>query len=441
MILYMNFYTLFSNLLHLSNIKMVIPGIFLLTLLSLMIYKGDITLKRDSVASCGFWILFLVYQIVCIKLKEDNGLLMFRQTMYFLIWFNLAQLKKWHNKVINLLSSVCFINTIATFVFLVIPSLYKIMIKIYGRSVSGTSGGRTGYRAALADHYSQNAVFISMAVLSIGCILLILLFNSKKEKPKFVRYGALFLLSVVALLLTSKRGPLLFCGVALVAVYFISEKKHLIKKIVIFCIICATAVACFYLLARYIPELTYTIERFTNSGQDESTKERMQMWKLAKKMFKENPLFGNGTYSYRLEYSNYFGNRFQSLGNEDYQKFLNTHNVFLQVLAENGIVGFLLFLLAYLQMLFGSIRTYLVVREVENDYRICATQLFSVAVQIYFLFYCITGNPMYDIFYAYYCCGIAINLVLLQQYGVFMQMGRKKRAAISKVMSAIGREG
>ncbi|MBR0485383.1 MAG: O-antigen ligase family protein [Oscillospiraceae bacterium] len=436
-VLYMNFYTLFSNLLHLSNIKIVVPLMFLLSVTSVLFARGYVILHKKTFSLCSFWIIFLFYQSVWLNLGEDNPLMMFRQAMYFIIWFHIAQITKWNRRIMLLISSVCFINTLATFVFFVKPSLYKIMIRIYGRSVSGTSGGRTGYRAALADHYSQNAIFISMAVLAAACILLALLSNRNKYRRPFRIYGCMFFLSVIALFLTSKRGPLLFCGVAIVMIYFLSGKKNVVKKIVIFCLIGIVTVGIFLVLAKYIPELSYTIERFSDSGEDGSSQERKEMWKLAIKMFKEHPIFGNKTYSYRLQYAKTFGSRFMTHGNEAYQKYLNSHDVFLQVLAENGIVGLILFAFAYFQMFFSSIRTYFLVREVESDYKIVAAALFSVAIQIYFLFYCITGNPMYDIFYFYYCCGMGINLSLRVRYEPFFQLNRKilKNPVISLLSS------
>ncbi len=79
--------------------------------------------------------------------------------------------------------------------------------------------------------------------------------------------------------------------------------------------------------------------------QYDSTTGRIEIWKLAGGLIKENILFGTGTGDVRDELvKTYYANDFEY----GYAKKLNAHNQFLQIWATVGIIGLLLFLLALL---------------------------------------------------------------------------------------------
>ncbi|MDE7364423.1 MAG: O-antigen ligase family protein, partial [Ruminococcus sp.] len=305
-----------------------------------------------------------------------------------------------------------FVNVIATFFFYLNPSAYKIMMRIYGFVPPGTIGGTLGYRAGLADHYSQNGIFISIVIMGLGSFLVAYLNKkNKKKSPKILVIFIMFILSNAAMLLTSKRGPFIFSALTLITIYFIGSNEKISKNIVKFMIILVAVAVLILIAINYIPELSVTFERLGDSGNDDNSQARFEMWKLAFRIFKENPIIGEGTYSYREEYALTFPSF------DDRYSYLNTHNVYLQVLAENGIIGFGLFLLAGS---FSIIKTVKLVFELKKWKRLpltlYATVLFALSMQIYFFIYSMTGNCLYDIVFSFYCCSIAIvNAIYLNR--------------------------
>lgn len=85
----------------------------------------------------------------------------------------------------------------------------------------------------------------------------------------------------------------------------------------------------------------------TSSGElDPSSQERIELWKVGMDMFKSSPIVGCGF------------NSFEARG------FVDTHNFYVKMLAESGIVG----LLSFLYLLFASLRSgWDLYRKAHND--------------------------------------------------------------------------
>ena len=82
-----------------------------------------------------------------------------------------------------------------------------------------------------------------------------------------------------------------------------------------------------------------TTEASSNGQFDSSSEERLTLWRDALGMFKQNPITGTGFNTYE------FMHRVGS--------YRDTHNYYLKVLAETGLVGIVLFLFL-LRMLFTA---------------------------------------------------------------------------------------
>lgn len=410
MIVYMNFYSLFS-LIHLSGAAAASAFLLCLAILG-WVFGKNIRISKSMIYPFLLWSFFLIFQFIDILHNDYAIKYMFRQMAFFIIWIVIFNQFKLTEHILAWIIGIGFINVLATFFFYLNPSAYNIMLKIYGFVPPGTVGGTLGYRAGLADHYSQNSIFISIIILGLGSVLVTCLNEKNKGKShRILVLFILFILSTAAMLLTAKRGPLVFSVFALIIVYFIGNKENFSKNIFRFTIIVLTLVALTLIAINYIPELSVTFERLGDSGDDDNSQARFEMWELAFRIFKENPIIGKGTYSYREEYAV----AFPSL--DDRYSKLNTHNVYIQVLAENGIIGFGLFLLSASITVFQTVRLIFNLKKWKScSFAAYATALFALSMQVYFFIYSITGNCLYDIVFAYYCCSIAIvNAVYLNR--------------------------
>ncbi|WP_372367743.1 O-antigen ligase family protein [Candidatus Uabimicrobium sp. HlEnr_7] len=100
-----------------------------------------------------------------------------------------------------------------------------------------------------------------------------------------------------------------------------------------------------------------------NFNQYGATKERVVVWVSSWKTFQQNLLFGTGFEQWH-EQAWYYKNRFVSKnGNEIYRQakkriFTHTHNDYLEIFVETGVVGGCLFIVLLLAMLYYAYKSY-----------------------------------------------------------------------------------
>lgn len=210
----------------------------------------------------------------------------------------------------------------------------------------------------------------------------------------------------MAILLTTKRGPLIFSLASVFITYILVDKKRFSNRFIKVLFSLMILFVMFYLVANYIPALAGAFARFSEDGDSG----RSVMYLLAIKMFLMNPLMGRGTGAYKIQYYYY-------LAKDADHMYLNTHNVYLQLLAENGIIGLVMFLFAAILTLIISIKL-LQEFHIKNNSNECVMYI-SVAFQVYFLLYCLTGNPLYDsmMYMPYFIfCAISYSFYMRRNY-------------------------
>ena len=294
---------------------------------------------------------------------------------------------RWQKHALTGMACIGMPNVIATYVFLVMPGLYKIMIALYGQIPVGTSGGAAGYRAGLQNHYSQNGTMIAFVLLIFGgCLLYYVTEARKMHYPTLIMTA----LSFVAIILTSKRAHFLFTIIAFCVVYFVANPRQTLRRgFILFAAVLLGAMA-LYFMSFHVSALRTLLMRFTTVGNDSQTRTRFKMWALALDLFRKNPVMGIGWGGYKQVYAVELYQDWQSAG----AKYLNSHNTYLQLLCETGIVGFLIYLWAALGTLFTTCNALRYRRSLETWRR--KALYVSVVSQVFVLLYNLTGNTLYD---------------------------------------------
>ncbi len=240
---------------------------------------------------------------------------------------------------------------------------------------------KNNYSVGLANNFSLNGMY--MAIVSI--VSYSFLYYKKKRVLSFI----FFLVSVVALFMTGKRGVLLFTIVAFIITYMMCNKDNILYKLGIIVPLCLAVVVALYVMSFYIDSINATVSRFFTSVPDISTG-RFNLYVKAWEMFLEKPILGIGwsEYASRVDYM-YFGD----------DEYRDVHNVYLQLLTETGVIGFLVFMILFV---YAFVKTYNLVKmflkrnNVLPDF-IWMLLVFSFCYQIFFFGYCMTGNPLYDL--------------------------------------------
>ena len=102
--------------------------------------------------------------------------------------------------------------------------------------------------------------------------------------------------------------------------------------------------------------------------------------------------------------------------------------MYLQLLCETGLVGFIFYFGIMLWTIYTTIKIIAKFKyKVEEEYYM----YFSLGYQAFFLLYCFSGNPLYDIqCYALYflCIGVTIsNLIMGKNLSRKMDTNNEKR--------------
>jgi O-antigen ligase len=248
---------------------------------------------------------------------------------YFLIFFITFELIK-NNREIKFVLTLLIISALIT----VISSIYQQHTGAALRSTGVvTNSGETYYRLiSIFGFYSNDYGAYLILILSI--LVNILLSGSKK-----VKIGSLLLIAPIfyTLLYTFSRGS--FLGlIALVINLFFIRKKHRKQILLILAIGILISVIIFAPVLLRWSQNTFALK----AGQivlHNNIKERLAQWETSLIEFTKNPILGNGfhTYHYRaVNYHSTFG----------YIKYItHAHNVYIRLLIESGILGFLSFIL------------------------------------------------------------------------------------------------
>lgn len=178
---------------------------------------------------------------------------------------------------------------------------------------------------------------IFAAYLSMNLSFGLARFRTFKED---ILLSANIILASICLLLTYSRGGFAAFAAAMLALFLLKERK---KGIVIYFAVMAAA---FFMMNSVGGAYRAGLEAVY---MDSSSLYRLEIWKAAVRMFLNSPIFGNGigTTWYYLS----------SGSDKLYKYILHSHNIYLQVAAEMGIVGVLAFI-------------NLVIRKVWEGYRL-----------------------------------------------------------------------
>ena len=137
------------------------------------------------------------------------------------------------------------------------------------------------------------------------------------------------------------------------------------------------------------------MEMFSGTGINggDMSNGRFELWGYALKLFRSNPIWGVGW------------RRYHEYALVNLHEDIEAHNVYLQMLAECGIIGFLLYIIPVIG---GLIFTFCFLKKMYNrrNSGIYRLMKLSLSVQLFMLFYACTGNTLYD-----YCAQICYYFV------------------------------
>lgn len=331
------------------------------------------------------WVPFLLcFYIHSLIFGVSNTTLFVVYTLLFITMYVCSNEKEWVAACFAAVIVFASFHAICTLILWAFPSLYPTVKAAF---FSGSYMARD-YRSGFTSHYSTNAIYLSLGLVCLAGGL-----SGGIRRITSVKYPLLAILLLVSLVLTTKRGPLIAAACSVLAVYVYVNRKRSVSTAMKLLLIAGLIAGFTLALATFIPAVDATLDRFAELTIDDTGSGRTYLYEYAWRLFEQSPMLGNGWGSY-ASYLNTtsLGVMYSNLGFAS----MSAHNVFLQLLAETGIVGMLLFLLPAIATLVYTIReSDAAVSEKPFDCAFCLRS--SAALQLFFLIYCLSGNPLYDV--------------------------------------------
>jgi len=281
--------------------------------------------------------------------------------------------RNWYDKCLKYLLIFSMVHVFFTLFSYLFPSIFSsVILPLLPGEISSASSFFMTYDlyAGITEQIGRNSFYITVGIGIMAAGLV-----SKSKKISILNILLLSVL-IITLLLTGKRGPLLsniLAVIAIISVYAKVQHKSIAKKILLPIIAISILILT---LITVIPEAATPFLRLTLDSGGDITSGRSHLYAVATELFKEKPILGWGLGSFA---------GFQDMG---------THNVYLQLLCETGIIGalvFVLILVSNLLVVNKAIKNYSLQNRNTDTYL-----LFSLYVQIFYIAYGMTGNPLND---------------------------------------------
>lgn len=178
--------------------------------------------------------------------------------------------------------------------------------------------------------------------LALNMVLPIFLLLRRETKRRWLKHFllAMFVFSIIAILITYSRGALLGLA-AVLSILFLKSRG----KVIVLLMLCIA----FFLATSALPEKWFgrmgTIKTYE---EDPSAKGRLRAWEMAWRLALDRPFLGAGFRAFQPEMYKRYLPEFPASGRD-------AHSIFFQVLAEHGFTGLALYIMLILST-FQSLR-------------------------------------------------------------------------------------
>lgn len=246
-----------------------------------------------------------------------------------------------------------FINLIHFFVFFVVASsilarkdfvnLFKVSIFVAFLITIYSFGQKIGGMNRPHGTIGNAALFAGYVLFNIFFAMYFLFSKSSSGKSRYLNF-VFVALGSLAIYLTNVRGALLALFFGLLVFLYNALPRHYIKKygtyFLVFAVIMVAAHVAFLKDFNFISD-SKIISHFTDTT---TLKTRFDGWNIAFQGWKVRPWLGWGPENFSVLYNLHFNPVF-FVDSQTENVFDRAHNIFLEILSTQGIVGFLSFAL------------------------------------------------------------------------------------------------
>lgn len=323
-----------------------------------------------------FFKYFLIFYLVCLfsSLISDfklisslKSFLYIRFGLFFLSVWNLISTNK---KILKYI----FFSLLISFLVLVLDGFFQY---IFDKNIIGIEKHSTRLSSFFGDELILGSYLSRFLPILIGLYFL----NKYKTKNIYNKlFYLLAILSIVLIYLTGERAAFLLSIMSIIYLIVMINKfsKNFLNILIISLILIFIAnIQNPNIKQRMVDYTRYQLE--IESGKSNGPNIYKGHFLIAKDLFKENPILGVGPKNFSMHCNNNI--KYQSL---PYICTTHPHNIYIQLLAETGIVGTLLIFLLFLILTYYSIKHifFRIFKKIEifNFTQICILSSFLITL-------------------------------------------------------------
>jgi O-antigen ligase len=236
------------------------------------------------------------------------------------------------------------------------------------------------------DHTAYGAILALILPPVVG------LFIISKNKLLKIFYLAASLLLLTGVIISYSRaswiGLLIAIGIFLLIKFRIKFKYILLFSLTIFVIIFAFWFQIIDKLEKNNQDssanFAHHITSISNISTDASNVERLNRWHCAIEMFQQKPVFGWGPGTYQFQYAPFQLERMRTIISTNFGDIGNAHSEYLGPLAEQGLIGMLLFIFLTITILYTGFNIY-------NSSDVPKIKILSLSISLGFVTYFFHG--------------------------------------------------
>ena len=358
--------------------KTFVEYLLVLTFLALVVI---LFLKNGKLKIEPFELILLLYPLLFFSDFQVSKLFIYTVvgTIYY---FVMQRDYKYSKYVFYPLLLFSIFTSIISWIAVFFPDFYiSKILTLFNDSQSLISSFKyRNMNMGFTNHYSRNSFYITVGIIIVFCNI----FSSRQvKKNKILKYCILIFLLLTEFIV-AKRGLTLFLFISIFLFIQNTEKdvNEKIKKSLKYIVLIVLFVLIGYM---FIPSVANLINRIVLSfdSEDISTG-RFGLYKIAIIMFISSPILGKGWGSFLKQVS---GTTFQAV-----------HNDYLQVLAETGIIGFLIIIIPNF---IYYLKTKKQLKSMYNNFQEFSSVVmwlisFSYVYQLFIILYSLTGYPHFS---------------------------------------------
>lgn len=341
-----------------SGFTIKISYIIFLVIIALLFFNRPKLSKFSSEETVLFFLLIaaLVSTLLFSSNKTRGMITLLMWAFVFILYYLLPKLIRKYQIKFEVIEKVIIWSAVITSIF----GLFQFIGDSFGLRENITLLTHPYTKEILGFPRAQSVGLEPLYFANFLLVPIYLAIAKYRERKNFLNiYWIISIVLLITFILTVSRGAYIALSVTgfLYLIYLLINKNYI--KILGFISIVILSIGISFMMIKFMNgtsaskgAVNHSVVYFTETNTDGSALDRLGTYKLAFEQFKKNPIIGNGLAS--------FGENVTPQSRKDIGIYQTVNNEYLELLAENGLIGFVLlfaFLALYLIFLYKFYRT------------------------------------------------------------------------------------